>query len=263
MDLKFEVVSNKYSNIREVLKSEFKISSRLFLKLRRANQIYLNGNVSNGNEDIFLGDIIQVNLSFEEENTNIIAININLDILYEDKYLLIVNKPANMPVHPSMLHFEDTLSNAVKFYFDTINLHRKIRIVTRLDKDTSGLVVLAKNEYIQEMLTLQMKDNVFKKEYVGILEGDIEPKIGTINAPIARRSGSIIERCINENGQTSITHYNVIKSFDNMSLVHFVLETGRTHQIRVHSKYIGHPIVRRYFIWYYIFPYFKTSFALP
>lgn len=166
-----------------------------------------------------------------------------LDIIYEDKYILVVDKPANMPVHPSMLHFEDTLSNGVKCYFDAINLHRKIRIVTRLDKDTSGLVVFAKNEYIQEMLTLQMKTHLFKKEYIGILEGILEPKSGTINAPISRRSGSIIERCVDENGQMSITHYDVIKTFDNMSLVHFILETGRTHQIRVHSKYIGFPIL--------------------
>lgn len=167
-----------------------------------------------------------------------------------------------MPVHPSMLHFEDTLSNGVKYYFDTINLHRKIRIVTRLDKDTSGLVVFAKNEYIQEMLTLQMRDNLFKKEYIGILEGTLEAKSGTINAPISRRSGSIIERCVDKDGQMSITHYDVIKTFDNMSLVHFILETGRTHQIRVHSKYIGHPIVRRHFIWNSFFSYFKTSFTL-
>lgn len=166
-----------------------------------------------------------------------------LNIIYEDKYMLIVNKPANMSVHPSMLHFDDTLSNIVKHYFDTINLHRKIRIVTRLDKDTSGLVVFAKNEYIQEVLTLQMKTHLFKKEYIGILEGILKPKSGKVIAPISRRSGSIIERCVDEDGQMSITHYDIIKTFDNMSLVHFLLETGRTHQIRVHSKYIGHPIL--------------------
>ena len=94
--------------------------------------------------------------------------NIPLNILFEDNYLLIVNKPANMPVHPSMRHFEDSLSNLVKFYFDSINLHRKIRIVNRLDKDTSGIVIFAKCEYIQESLTNQMKTGLFKKEYLGI-----------------------------------------------------------------------------------------------
>ena len=140
-------------------------------------------------------------------------------------------------------------------------LKRKIRIVTRLDKDTSGVVVFAKNEYVQEALTLQMKENNFKKEYIGILEGIPEPKSGVIEAPIARKEGSIIERCVSQDGQMSITHYDVVKSFDNMSLVLFVLETGRTHQIRVHSKHIGHPIVRRYTVWLCFFSNSETSIA--
>ena len=166
-----------------------------------------------------------------------------LNIIYEDDYLLILNKPAGIAIHPSALHFYDTLSNGVKYYFDIMGIHKKIRIVNRLDKDTSGIVIFAKNEYVQELLSLQMKSNSFKKEYIGVLEGILETSKGTINAPIARKSNSIIERCIDESGQTSITNYKVIKIFSNMSLVHFVLETGRTHQIRVHSKYIGHPIV--------------------
>lgn len=140
-------------------------------------------------------------------------------------------------------------------------LHRKIRVVTRLDKDTSGAALIAKNDYIQDALTLQMQNGSFKKEYIGVLEGNVKPKSGTINAKIARKEGSIIERCINDNGQSSITHYDVIDIVNNMSMVHFVLETGRTHQIRVHSKYIGHPIIRRYVIWKLLPSHFKTSFA--
>lgn len=140
-------------------------------------------------------------------------------------------------------------------------LHRKIRIVTRLDKDTSGLVIFAKNEYVQEALTLQMKENLFKKEYIGVLDGTLKPQAGIIEAPIKRKDGSIIERCVSADGQRSVTHYNVIKSFNNMSLVHFVLETGRTHQIRVHSKYIRHPIVRRYTLWFTFSSYCKASFT--
>lgn len=140
-------------------------------------------------------------------------------------------------------------------------LKRKIRIVNRLDRDTSGIVIFAKNEYIQEALICQMRSHIFQKEYIGILEGNVFPKSGTINAPIARKNGSIIERCISKTGQVSITHYNVIKEIGSMSLVHFILETGRTHQIRVHSKFIGYPIVRRYFIWFPFSSYFKTGFA--
>ena len=101
----------------------------------------------------------------------------NLNILYEDKYMLIINKEPNIPVHPSMEHFEDSLSNGVKYYFDTINLHRKIRIVNRLDKDTSGIVIFAKCEYVQEALINQMKNNLFKKEYLGILNRYFKRKI--------------------------------------------------------------------------------------
>ena len=167
----------------------------------------------------------------------------DLDILYEDDCLLIINKPADIPVHPSILHYEDSLSNGVKYYFDSKNIKTKIRPVNRLDKDTSGIVIFAKNEYIQESLIKQMKNNIFKKEYYAILEGNLDKNNGTINAPISRKEGSIIEREINSNGDNSITHFELIKNYNNICLVKFILETGRTHQIRVHSKYIGHPIL--------------------
>ena len=129
----------------------------------------------------------------------------------------------------------------------TIGLKKKIRPVNRLDKDTSGIVIYAKNEYIQECLVKQMKSNSFKKEYVAILEGHLENVKGTINKPISRKEGSIIEREINKDGENAITHFELIKNFEidnkKLSYVKFILETGRTHQIRVHSKAIGHPIL--------------------
>ena len=167
----------------------------------------------------------------------------NLDIVFEDDALLIINKPAHMPAHPSMDHFEDSLSNGIRFYFDKIGLKKKIRPVNRLDRDTSGLVVFAKNEYVQECLVKQMKNNEFKKEYIAICSGIFEEKSGTINAPISRKPNSIIERCISENGENAITHYEIIKEFDSYSVVRCILETGRTHQIRVHMSHIGHPIL--------------------
>lgn len=110
-----------------------------------------------------------------------------LDIIYEDEYMLILNKPANIAMHPSVRHFDNTLSNGVKYYFGKIGLHRKIRPVNRLDKDTSGAVIFAKNEYVQENLTIQMKKLIFKKEYIALLEGIVEPKVGTINEKISRK----------------------------------------------------------------------------
>lgn len=246
MDLEYKIINNKYDNIKQVLKEEFHISDRLLKKLKLNHQIFLNYIPVNINySDLKIGDLISIVLDFEEEYDNIVPLKSNLNIIYEDNYVLVVNKPSNMPVHPSCNHFEDSLSNIVKYYFDCIGLKRKIRIVNRLDKDTSGIVIFAKNEYIQEVLIQQMKNNTFKKEYLAILNGILEKNSDIISAPIARKENSIIERCVNfETGDIAITHYDLIKTINNKySLVHFVLETGRTHQIRVHSAYIGHPIL--------------------
>jgi len=120
MDLIYEVKNNKYLNIKEVLRSKFGISSRLYIKLRNNNKIFLNGVPTSQNKDIFLNDIIEVDLNFDEESPNIVSTKMDLNILYEDKYLLIVNKPPYIPVHPSMGYFKSSLSNGVKYYFETI-----------------------------------------------------------------------------------------------------------------------------------------------
>ncbi len=249
MKLLYEVKDNKYSTIKEVLKDYFQISDRLLTKLKKYNHIFINDETKFVDYKINIGDKILVDLSFEEESENIHPRKMDLDILFEDEAILIINKPVNLPVHPSILHFEDSLSNGVKFYFETINLKTKIRPVNRLDKDTSGIVIFAKNEYIQEMLIKEMKNNIFKKEYYAILEGAIEDHFFKIDYPIARKNNSIIEREVNSNGALSITYLELIKNFETASqnkklaFVKFSLETGRTHQIRVHSKYIGHPIL--------------------
>ena len=187
MDLRYKVNDKKYTNIKQVLREEFNISSRLFLKLRNEGHIYINGKIASCKEKLITDDIVEVDLNFIEDNSNIVSAKMDLQILYEDDYILVINKPAGIAVHPSILHYDTSLSNGVKYYYDNINLHRKIRIVNRLDKDTSGIVIFAKNEYIQECLAYQMKVHNFKKEYVGILEGILDEKSGTINAPIARK----------------------------------------------------------------------------
>lgn len=246
IDLEYTITDNKFCNIKQILKEEFYISDRLLRKLKSAKKIFLNSTPKTPSfTDLKSGDTVSVDLNFDEEYDNIVPVKMEMQIIYEDNYLLIVNKSAGVPVHPSTNHFYDSLSNGVKFYFDSIGLKRKIRIVNRLDKDTSGIVIFAKNEYIQEMLIREMKTNSFKKEYIAILEGVLLNKQGTISAPIARKKESIIERCVDfNNGDIAITHYDLIKTLNNnLSLVHFILETGRTHQIRVHSSYINHPIV--------------------
>lgn len=244
MNLSYQIDKDEhYDNVLHVLKEQFFLSDRLITKLKKANKIYLNSLPTYTKKSVTMGDTVSVLIDFEEDNSNIVASNIPLNIIYEDDYLLVLNKPANIAIHPSILHFDNSLSNGVKFYFDKLGLKKKIRIVNRLDRNTSGIVIFAKNEYIQECLIKQMKTNEFKKEYLAIAKGILESKSGTLNFPIARKEGSIIERTVTSDGDSAITHYDVVKEFNNLSLVHIVLETGRTHQIRVHFSHIGHPIL--------------------
>ena len=231
--------------IKDILLNYFHISHRLLITLKKENLVKLNNTISKFHTLVDIGDVITIDFDYEEDNSNIIPKEMNLNIVYEDDWLLVINKEPNLPVHPSILHYEDSLSNGVKYYYDKIGLKKKIRPVNRIDKDTSGLVIFAKCEYIQEELIKQMKENKFKKEYIAIVEGLFDQKEGTINLPIARKNGSIIERCIDDGGAPSITEYEVLKENKekNFSVVKCNLKTGRTHQIRVHFSYIGHPLL--------------------
>ena len=242
MNLQYTVKSENLS-INQILQNELNFSSRLLYKLIKNNNIFLNGNICDTRNTAQNGDLITINFDYSEDNSNIVPNKMQLDIIYEDEWFLIVNKPAGIAIHPSILHYTDSLCNGIRFYFDSISLKKKIRPVNRLDLNTSGLVIFAKCEYIQECLIKQMSQNIFKKEYLAICEGIFEQKNGTIDLPIARKDNSIIERCISKNGQPSITHYEILKEFNNYSLVKCILETGRTHQIRVHMSAISHPLL--------------------
>ena len=245
MILSYKVIDNTYLNVKEVLKAHFLMSDRLLLKLKNMKRITLNNEAVHVQHFVNIGDIIECNLDYEEENENIIPTQMPLNIIYEDECYLVINKPAGIPIHPSASHYTDTLSNGVRFYFDKIGCHKKIRPVNRLDKDTSGLVVFAKNEYVQECLVKQMQTKEFTKKYIALVSGHLEKSAGSICAPIARKDNSIIERCIKENGETAITNYKVLSSNkeNNFDVVECSLETGRTHQIRVHFQYIVHPLL--------------------
>lgn len=232
-----------FITVRNVLKGHFFISTRLLLKLKKLEMIYLNNQKCYLESKVHPGNIVSFSLDYDEDNSNIVPTKMNLDIIYEDDSFIVINKPPFIPIHPTAYHFDDTLSNGLRYYYDTIGLKKKIRPVNRLDKNTSGLVLFAKNEYVQELLIAQMKNGDFKKKYLGIVEGKLDNKIGTIDAPISRKEDSIIERKIDSTGFDSITHYKVRKEFYDYSLVEFSLETGRTHQIRVHTKYINHPLL--------------------
>ena len=246
MELEY-IVDKEFDNINQILVGKFNLSTRLINKLIKNKKVTVNGCFLDTRLSSNIGDKVIIDFSYEEDNSNIVPKEMSLNILYEDEWMLIINKPSGIAVHPSILHFNDSLSNGVRFYFDKIGLKKKIRPVNRLDLNTSGVIIFAKCEYIQEELSKQMQKNIFKKEYLCIVNGIFpnDKKLGTINLPIARKNGSIIERCISEDGQNSITHYEVLKEFKdkNYSLVKCLLETGRTHQIRVHMKELSHPLL--------------------
>lgn len=212
MNLKYCIQPNdNYFNIKELLKVKFQISDRLLIKLKKNKKILLNGSPTFVDYNLKPFDTVEIIIDFEEESENIVSLEMNLDIIYEDEYYLVINKPAGLAVHPSILHYNNSLSNGVKYYFEQNDIKKKIRPINRLDKDTSGIVIFAKNEYIQEYLVREMKDNIFYKEYIAVCEGIFEENEGTITFPIARKENSIIERCVAENGEKSITHYKVLK----------------------------------------------------
>ena len=244
MTLSYIIKQNDlYKTINDVLIEEFKLSNRLRTKLINNRKVFLNNIVTDTRNKVKANDIITIDLSDEEDNSNIVPTKMNLDIIYEDDWFIVINKPSGIAIHPSNLHYSDSLSNGIKFYFDKIGLKKKIRPVNRLDLNTSGVVIFAKCEYIQEQFTLQMTNNIFKKEYLCLINGILDNKSGKIDLPISRKQNSIIERCINENGKQSITHYKVVQEFEDYSLIKCKLETGRTHQIRVHFSAINHPLL--------------------
>lgn len=223
MILKYTVKENK--NLKQIIREDLSISDRLFKKVKY-DRIFVNGIPTKHYMEVHINDVVEVDLDFKETYENIVSNpNIKIDILYEDEWILVVNKPAFMPVHPCMDCFENTLSNGVKYYYDTHNISKKIRIVNRLDKNTTGVVIFAKSEYIQENLIN------YKKEYLAIVEGTLNGS-GVIDEPIARKDESIIERCVSKEGQTAITEYVAIKNFNidnkDFTLVKCILKT-RTH----------------------------------
>lgn len=247
MELIYNVNQTYYSCVKEVLVNYFKISHRLITKLKQENAIFLNNMPCFINEKIYVGDSVKVNLDYEEKNSNIIPTPMPLEILKETNGYIIINKPANMPVHPSCNHYSDTLSNGIRSYYDSIGLKKLIRPVNRIDANTTGIVIFAKNAYIQENFIRQMEKNIFNKYYLAITEGFLENKKGIIDKPISRKPGSIMEREISKNGEKAITYYEVIQESiiknTKISILLCKLGTGRTHQIRVHLSSMGHPIL--------------------
>ena len=239
--IKYIITSDENEKeIKELLINTLHLSSRLITALKKTeNGILLNDEHATVRKKVVPGDLLCINLP-EEKSENIHPVNIPLNIIYEDEDILVINKPSNLPTHPSLGHFEDTLANGVMYYYKDQNF--VFRSVNRLDRDTTGLVLIAKNQYAANNLSTQIKDNKIKKTYLAICEGEFKKKTGTIIAPIKRESEGSLKRIVDENGQYAETDYTVLAYKDGCSLLMISLKTGRTHQIRVHMSHIRHPL---------------------
>ncbi len=193
------------------------------------------------------GDLVTIHLSETESSEKIPPVPMELDILYEDQDILVVNKPADTPVHPSLHNYENTLANGIAWYFQQKGDPFVFRCINRLDRDTTGLLILGKNAYSASVLSSQMKKREIHRTYLGAAQGIPQPPEGTVTAPIAREKDSAILRCVDfQHGEEAVTHYKTLCTEKDSSLIRFSLETGRTHQIRVHMKYLGTPLLGDY-----------------
>lgn len=189
-------------------------------------------------------DVLRIHICEERSSEKIPPIELPFPVVYEDEDIVVVNKPADMPIHPSLNNYENTLGNAAAYYFTKQNKAFIFRCINRLDRDTTGLTILAKHMVSAGILQSQMVERKIKREYLAIVDGIIEEEEGTIDAPIGRKDGSTIERMVDyENGERAVTHYRVLGRKEDATLVSLKLETGRTHQIRVHMTHKGHPLL--------------------
>lgn len=243
--------TDNQKDLKYILKNRLYISSKLLIKLKLAHAIFVNNSPEFVNFIVKKGDNITVDFELLEKKENkkrfidkFAKVDKKLDILFEDEYLLIVNKPANMPIHPSCDNYDNTLSNIVASYLEKQNIYY-IHILTRLDKNTTGICIFAKHEYVQELFTKRKDFIDFKKKYIGIAYGIIKKDHGMIEANIARKKNTIILREVNETGDFAKTEYTVLKRNieKNYTVLEIILHTGRTHQIRVHMSYLGHPLL--------------------
>ena len=243
--LNYTITEQKTSNIHEFLKAHGYSSSLIRAIKEDPEGIRLNGDPVLARTLLTPGDQLAIRITETKFSENIVPSDLPLSIVYEDPDLLVINKPAGMPIHPSQGNYDNTLANACAWYFKEKGEPFVYRCINRLDRDTTGLLIIARHLYSASLLSAMMARREIHREYLALATGII-PEDGTITAPIARKEGSTIERIVDfKHGEYACTHYRRLSITDTdpvYSLVALKLDTGRTHQIRVHMTYIGHPL---------------------
>ena len=227
--------------LREIIRKHFDFSARLRNRIKREKLVMVNGISTPGWKKPAVGD--EISITLPDETSGFEPQDILLDIVYEDDDLMIINKQPGLIVHPTKGHPSGTVANALMHYMEQAGNPFKIRFVNRLDMDTSGLLIVAKNSYCQNDFTKQMRENTIEKRYIAIVKGIIDSDEGTVELPIGRPDPDNVRRGVMEGGAPSVTHYKVIDRYREHTMVELLLETGRTHQIRVHMSHIGHPVL--------------------
>lgn len=233
--------------IEQFLKRQGYSSKNLAAIKRMPKSVLVNGEHFYMRQSLNEGDILAIVISEEESSEKVPPTEIPLNIVYEDEDIIVINKPAGMPIHPSLNNYTNSMANALAYYYEKQGKPFIFRCCNRLDKDTSGLTVVAKHLVSGNILSTMVKERKFHRQYLAIVRNSVKPSSGTINVPLGRKEGTIIERTVDwEHGETAITHYQVLEEKNGHSLVSLKLETGRTHQIRIHMKHLGYPLVGDY-----------------
>lgn len=238
-------VSNGAVRIDTFLASETEYSRSRLSKFIKEGQVLVNGKTISSSFKVKEGDVVWFN-DVQDEEIDVTAEKMDIDIVYEDDYLAVINKKSGIVVHPAVGNYSHTLVNGLMYHFNNISKGGTIRpgIVHRLDKDTSGLMVVAKNDLVHDKLSNMIKEKQVERKYLALVWGTIKHEKGTIDAPIGRDLNNRQKYTVTDiNSKDSVTHFKVLERFKDVTLIECKLDTGRTHQIRVHMEYIGHPVV--------------------
>lgn len=228
--------------IRDYLMEYHRFSRRILIAVKLEGKILINGIPQTVRYSLREGDLLEISFPKEQVGEYMVKEEMDLSIVYEDDSVIVVDKPAGIATIPSLHHPTGTVANGILGYYEKHNIPYTVHVVTRLDRDTSGLLLIAKHRYSHSLLSTAQKAGKIKRRYKALVEGDLKQDSGTIDAPIDRKEGSIIERTVKETGKRAVTHFKVEKRLPLHTLVNIQLETGRTHQIRVHFSHINHPL---------------------